>query len=128
MFALVEGEHSGPILRSAGAQVAPGSALERAARRQLKDDPAITLNVTTVSTAEGLRDAVQSGALDIVITEHLDLTPLGAWPKFDCEFFEDCMSHLGTIKTTRSIRVRNSLFKLKISRGPARPGSNPCPA
>jgi hypothetical protein len=88
-------------------QVEVGSGLERGARRQLKGEAAITLTVTTVSTPEGLRDAVQSGALDIVITEHLDLTTLELLPISKCE---DCVSPLGEITTTRSIRVRNSLF------------------
>jgi hypothetical protein len=88
-------------------QAKVGSGLELGARRQLKDEAAISLNVTTVSTPEGLLAAVQSGALDIVITEHLDLTTLELLPIAYCE---DCVSPLGEITTTRSIRVRNSLF------------------
>jgi hypothetical protein len=88
-------------------QVEVGSGLERGARRQLKDETAITLDVTLVSTPEGLREAVQMGAQDIIITEHLDLTTLELMPISECE---DCVSPLGDITTTRSIRVRNSLF------------------
>jgi hypothetical protein len=88
-------------------QVEVGSGLELGARRELKDAAVITLDVTTVSTPQGLRDAVQRGALDIVITEHLDMTTLELLPISDCE---DCMSPLGGIHRTRSIRVRNSVF------------------
>jgi hypothetical protein len=65
------------------------------------------LNVTTVSTPEGLRDAVQNGALDIVITEHLDLTTLQLLKTSICPV--GCDSPLGEIATTRSIRVRAPL-------------------
>jgi hypothetical protein len=85
-------------------QVEVGSGLERGARRELKAEAAITLGVTTVSTPEGLRDAVQRGDPDIVITEHLDLTTLELLQT--SPYFK---SPLGDIEKTRSIRVRNSL-------------------
>lgn len=63
-------------------------------------------NVTTVSTPEGLREAVQNGALDILITEHLDLTTIPLVKTSICA--EGCDSPLGEITATRSIRVRAS--------------------
>ena len=60
--------------------------------------------MTTVSTPQGLLDAVQSGALDIVITDHLDLTNMPLLPTSFCN--SGCESPLGEITGTRSIRVR----------------------
>ena len=60
--------------------------------------------ITIVSTPKGFVDAVQRGALDIVITEHLDLTTVDLQPTSICEV--GCESPLGEIFATRSIRVR----------------------
>jgi hypothetical protein len=105
---LGKGEQADLNQFSVGVQVEVESGLVRGAR-QLRDETAITLDVTTVSTPEGLRDAVQSGALDIVITKHLDLTTLATIP-LQMDICDGCVSPLGEITATRSIRVRNSLF------------------
>ena len=82
--------------------------------RRLQQDAAAavdTANVTTVSTPQGLVDAVQSGSVDIVITEHLDLTAVPLLPSSICEN-GNCDSPLGEITGTRSIRVRPLCSKM----------------
>lgn len=65
-------------------------------------------NITLVDTPQSLLQAVQDGALDIVVTDHLDLTTLPLLPTSICT--EGCESPLGEIAKTRSIRVRFVLF------------------
>lgn len=76
-----------------------------AVARTLQQASVEAVNATTVSTPAGLRDAVQSGVLDIVITEHLDLTTIPLLATSICEV--GCESPLGEITATRSIRVRH---------------------
>ena len=66
---------------------------------------------TVVTTAQQLIDAIEGGALDIEIREHLDLTPLA--PR-DTEERPQMLSDdsRATQDFGRSIRVRNSLLML----------------
>ena len=60
-------------------------------------------DITFVDSPQALVEAVQAGALDIVVTEHLDLTTLPLLPTSICPV--GCDSPLGEIGQTRSIRV-----------------------
>lgn len=60
-------------------------------------------NITLVDTPRSLLNAVQAGALDIVVTKHLDLTTLPLLPTSICDV--GCDSPLGELTKTRSIRV-----------------------
>lgn len=79
-----------------------------AAMRQLQQQ-AGQAQATVVTTAQQLIDAIEGGALDIEVQEHLDLTPLA--PRDTVErpqmLSDDSRA---TQDFGRSIRVRNSLF------------------
>jgi hypothetical protein len=62
-------------------------------------------DITVVSNPEQLLDAIRLGALDVVVTEHLDLTTLPLIKTGFCN--EGCAGPLGEIRKTRSIRVRS---------------------
>lgn len=70
-------------------------------------------NITLVDTAQALVNAVQAGALDIVVTEHLDLTTLPLLPTSICNV--GCESPLGELSKTRSIRVSSLSFFIYFS-------------
>ena len=96
--------HSDSLLSEAlrGLQQAPTRAAEEV-------EPA---NITYVNSPQALLDAIDARALDIVVTEHLDLTTLPLQPTSICPV--GCDSPLGEISTTRSIRVRCFMAKLML--------------
>jgi len=68
-------------------------------------------NITRVTTARQLQAAVEAGAQDILIREHLDLNGIPLGRNGDRKIDDvDYAPVLGTMKpTTRSIRVRLTL-------------------
>jgi hypothetical protein len=60
--------------------------------------------VVEVSTAAGLKSAIAGSSLDILLIDHLDLTGLPLVPTSICP--DGCLSPLGDVIGTRSIRVR----------------------
>lgn len=69
-------------------------------------------NITFVNTPQALLDAIDADALDIVVTDHLDLTTLPLQSTSICKV--GCDSPLGEISTTRSIRVRHCFYCPKL--------------
>lgn len=92
--------HPSPV-HGAGFLNEPLRSLQQAATQALEEvKPA---NITFVNSPQALSNAVQAGALDIVVTEHLDLTTLPLLPTSICTI--GCDSPLGSLRKTRPIRV-----------------------
>lgn len=67
-------------------------------------------DVVMVSTPAELKASIRNGSLDIVITEHMDLTDLTLESTDVCS--TGCNNPFGVIDRTRSIRVRATLSSL----------------